>query len=199
MGYGKESRVRDILSDPAARSIAASYVPALTCSPILEHMGFLSFAAVVGMERAASPDAAGLEAMWQELGKLEGAPRTVAEAPCIEPARDYEAADIRRGSARLRPVSPAEQWAVTELVIEGPSHGNPFIDVELAAEFTVESGDGIPVGGFYDGDGVYRIRFQAPRPGTWRYVTTSNARSLDGLRGSFVVQPPGPATTARSG
>jgi hypothetical protein len=78
------------------------------------------------------------------------------------------------------------------LTIDGPSHGNPFVDVELSAEFTGEDARHLTVGGFYDGDGTYRIRFQAPSAGTWTYVTTSTARSLEGLRGAFEVKPPGP-------
>jgi hypothetical protein len=89
-------------------------------------------------------------------------------------------------------MGPAEQWGITELTIAGPSHGNPFVDVELSAEFTSEGARPISVGGFYDGGGMYRIRFQAPSAGTWTYVTTSTARSLDGLRGAFQVRPPGP-------
>src|SRR5207253_5399198 len=104
MGYGKESRVRDILSDPAARTIAAKYVPALTCSPVLEHMGFLPFSAVLRGESAAQPNPAVLEVMWHELGLLEGSARVQAEAPYIEPARDYEPESVRRGSALVRPI-----------------------------------------------------------------------------------------------
>ena len=114
------------------------------------------------------------------------------EAPFIEPALDYEPEDVRRGSARIGPVGPTEQWGITELTIKGPSHGNPFVDVELSAEFTSEGAPPVSVGGFYDGDGTYRIRFQAPSAGTWTYVTTSTARSLDSLRGAFQVRPPGP-------
>ena len=58
MGYGKQARVRDILSDPAALSVAERYIPTLTLpSPVLAHMGFLPFSAVLhvagrGPERA---------------------------------------------------------------------------------------------------------------------------------------------------
>jgi hypothetical protein len=192
VGYGKEARVKDILSDATARGIAARYVPGVTNSPVIEHMGFLPFGAVVGQGSAAPSDPAELEKMWHELELLEGSPRTPAEAPLIEPALDYEPEDVRRGSARIRPVSLAEQWGVTELAIEGPSHGNPFVDVELTAEFRGEGSLDISVGGFYDGEGIYRIRFQAPSAGTWTYLTTSTARSLDGLRGSIQVGPTGP-------
>lgn len=130
--------------------------------------------------------------MWHELELLEGSPPSRAEAPIIEPAIDYESQDVRRGSARIGAAGPAEQWGITELTIAGPSHGNPFVDVELSAEFTSEGARHISVGGFYDGGGTYRIRFQAPSAGAWTYVTTSTARSLDGLRGTVQVTPPGP-------
>jgi hypothetical protein len=161
-------------------------------SPVIEHMGFLPIRMVVEQGSAARPDPAGLEKMWRELQLLEGSAPSRAEAPFIAPAPDYEPADVRRGSARIIAVGPAEQWGVTELTIEGPSHGNPFTDVELSAEFTGEAAGHISVGGFYDGDGTYRIRFQAPSAGAWTYVTTSTARSLDGLRGAFEVKPAGP-------
>jgi Domain of unknown function (DUF5605)/Domain of unknown function (DUF5060)/Protein of unknown function (DUF4038) len=192
MGYGRESRVRDILSDPAARSVAARYLPALTCSPTVEYMGFLPFSAILRAPSAAPPDPADIEAMWRELGQLEGVARVRAEAPYVQPGPDYEPESVPRGSARVRPAGIPEQWGVTELVIDGPSHGNPFTDVELSARFTDGVGAEVMVGGFYDGSGVYRVRFQAPRSGTWAYVTTSTARSLDGLPGTVEVRPPGP-------
>src|SRR5579863_7668854 len=100
MGYGKHSRVRDIFADPAARSVAARYVPALDCSPVLQHMGFLPFSAVLAHD-AAQLDPAELAAMWDELGRLDGAPRAQADAPYLEPAPDYEPESVRRGSARV--------------------------------------------------------------------------------------------------
>ena len=78
--------------------------------------------------------------------------------------------------------------------IDGPSHGNPFVDVELAAEFTGEDGRHLTVGGFYDGEGTYRIRFQAPSAGTWTYVTTCD-RPVPGRPGRRL---PGNATRARN-
>jgi hypothetical protein len=99
MGYGKQSRVRDILADPAARSVAVRYVPTLTCSPVLEHMGFLRFSAVLHAQGAAL-DPADAEAMWGELERLDGAPYAQADAPYLEPAGDYEPESVRRGSAR---------------------------------------------------------------------------------------------------
>jgi len=84
-----------------------------------------------------------------------------------------------------------ERWGIFEVSLNGPSGGNPFVDVELSGEF--RQGDIVfapraPGGepeGFYDGDGVYRIRFMPDSVGQWSYVTKSNRRELDGKKGKF--------------
>jgi hypothetical protein len=84
-----------------------------------------------------------------------------------------------------------EKWDIFELRLEGPSDGNPFLDVELGATFS----DGFrefSVDGFYDGEGVYRVRFCPDRTGSWRYVTRSNVWELTDRQGTFEVTPPGP-------
>jgi hypothetical protein len=45
----------------------------------------------------------------------------------------------------------------------------------------------VVVPGFYDGDGVYRIRFSPPAVGKWTYSTHSTHAALDGKAGSFTV------------
>jgi hypothetical protein len=85
-------------------------------------------------------------------------------------------------------LSPVEQWGVVGFEFAGPSEGNPFVDVELTAEFT-QGGEVRTVAGFYDGDGVYRIHFMPDRPGAWRYETRSNVAALDGQTGEFEVTP----------
>ena len=74
MGYGKEARVRDVLSDASARGIVARYVPAVANSPVIAHMGFLPIRAVVEHGGAAPSDPAELERMWHELSELGGQP-----------------------------------------------------------------------------------------------------------------------------
>src|SRR4249919_336841 len=115
LGYGKEARVRDILSDTIARGIVARYLPAVANSPVIEHMGFLPIRAVVEHDSAAPSDPAELERMWHELSVLEGSPPSRAETPFIEPALHYETEDVRRSSARISVADPAEQWSVTEV------------------------------------------------------------------------------------
>jgi len=92
--------------------------------------------------------------------------------------------------ARESSARNVEKWGIFELTLNGPSKGNPFVDVRLAASFKFRNRT-VEVGGFYDGDGIYRIRFMPDREGKWSYVTRSNRRELTGSAGEFVCTPPG--------
>ena len=82
-----------------------------------------------------------------------------------------------------------EQWARFEVSLDGPSAGNSFVDVKLSAEFS-NGLERMRVDGFYDGGGVYRIRFMPTKLGPWSYVTESTVDELSGCSGSFTcVQP----------
>jgi len=84
-----------------------------------------------------------------------------------------------------------ERWGIFELPLNGPEDGNPFLDVELIAQFA--RGDQVvEPSGFYDGDGVYRIRFMPDELGRWTYVTKSNCNELDGKTGEFTCVEPSP-------
>src|SRR3546814_4342520 len=82
-----------------------------------------------------------------------------------------------------------ERWGVHELVFDGPADGNPFVDVDLAATFE-RGGRAIRVPGFYDGAGVYRIRFSPPDAGRWTWQSESNAAALAGQAGAFDCTAP---------
>jgi hypothetical protein len=84
-----------------------------------------------------------------------------------------------------------EQWGVFELALKCSTNGNPFLDVKLSARFQ-QGTNSIEANGFYDGDGVYRVRFMPEKPGKWSYRTVSNQRKLDGKSGSFAVTGPSP-------
>jgi len=89
-----------------------------------------------------------------------------------------------------RATGPAiEQWGMLELAFKGPTTGNPFVDVSLSSTFR-QGTKIVEAGGFYDGDGIYRIRFMPGLPGEWRYSTKSNAPELDGKTGAFVAGTP---------
>lgn len=87
--------------------------------------------------------------------------------------------------------APVETWGVAEVVLDGPASGNPFTDVELSARVTCED-RALKVAGFYDGEGVYKLRFMPDRPGPWRYTTASNRPELDGKSGVVDVGKPAP-------
>jgi hypothetical protein len=82
-----------------------------------------------------------------------------------------------------------EQWGLFELTLRGSEEGNPFLDVDLWAEFTHES-DTIRVSGFYAGGGEYRVRFMPEAQGTWRYRTQSTLPTLDNVTGSLECGAP---------
>jgi hypothetical protein len=84
-----------------------------------------------------------------------------------------------------------EQWGVFEIALNGPTNGNPFLDVQLSARFT-QGVSTIVANGFYDGDGIYRVRFMPEKPGEWHYVTKSSSAELNGKTGDFTVTPPSP-------
>ena len=78
-----------------------------------------------------------------------------------------------------------EQFTVFELEFKGPSSGNPFSEVYLSAEFH-HLNRTLFCEGFYDGDGIYKIRFMPDEPGDWSYTTKSNQPSLDSKNGKFI-------------
>jgi PKD repeat protein len=84
-----------------------------------------------------------------------------------------------------------EQWGMFELSLNGPDGGNPFLDIEVGAEFT-NGNKTVEVHGFYDGDGIYKIRFMPDIRGDWTYVTKSNADVLHKKKGSLTCIAPSP-------
>ncbi|MEO7580548.1 MAG: DUF5060 domain-containing protein, partial [Massilia sp.] len=87
--------------------------------------------------------------------------------------------------------SAVERWGTVEITLAGPARGNPYTEVEVGARF--RQGERVrEVTGFYDGDGVYKIRFMPEREGVWQYETRSNHAALRGKTGSVTVTPAGP-------
>ena len=86
-------------------------------------------------------------------------------------------------------VAQIEQWDIFEIELNGTSSGNPFEEVELNAVFK-NTQDSITVPGFYDGNGIYHIRFSPPHQGDWSYLTESNQPELSGKTGKISCVPP---------
>ena len=83
-----------------------------------------------------------------------------------------------------------EKWGRFEKILKGTRSGNPFSEISLTAEFS-NGTQTIKANGFYDGDGVYKIRFMPVETGTWKYVTTSNSKELNNIKGEFICVNPG--------
>ncbi len=62
---------------------------------------------------------------------------------------------------------------------------NPFLDVNIDAVFTHESGEKIALPGFWKGENQYCVRFSPVKTGKWEYVIESNEPSLC-ARGSLL-------------
>ncbi len=86
--------------------------------------------------------------------------------------------------SEMEKIQEIEQWNVFELALEGPSGGDPFINVDLNAVFG-NGRNNITVPGFYDGNGIYRIRFSPASQGEWTYLTKSNSADLSDINGKF--------------
>ena len=71
-----------------------------------------------------------------------------------------------------------EKWGLFEAEFPGPKDGNPFVDVTLDVDFALGARS-VPAPGFYDGDGVYRVRFM---PDTAGRMDLSNAIESQGAR-----------------
>ncbi len=80
-----------------------------------------------------------------------------------------------------------EKWGMYELSFAGRSEGNPYIDYYIKAEFSGDN-EKIVVDGFYDGDGIYRIRFMPSYTGEYSYRVWGNCLD-DEKEGSFLVTP----------
>jgi len=76
------------------------------------------------------------------------------------------------------------KYGIFEIALNGPTQGNPFADVRLRADF--KYGDRtVSCEGFYDGDGVYKVRLMPDRIGEWSYAVKSSCGALNGITGGF--------------
>jgi hypothetical protein len=187
--FDRRSTFGEALDNPAARGILERYLPGIAASPMATQFRDGRLGSLIALAPTLE-DPAAREELWAALADVGDDVQRAPYAPAIEPDPSYEGDDVARGSGALRPVADAPRWGVLEVRLDGPSHGNPFVDVELDAEWTRPDGSTVRAGGFYDGDGTYVIRALADAEGSWSFVTRSTARSLDGISGSASVTAP---------
>ena len=78
----------------------------------------------------------------------------------------------------------AERWGVFEASLPGKTEGNPFTDYTMEATF-VSRGETVHVNGFYDGDGMYRVRFMPSFPGEYTFTVSGSFSDEGEQTGSF--------------
>lgn len=184
--FDRRSTFGEALDDPSARTVLEHYLPGIAASPMAAQFRHGRLGQLVAFAPALE-DPATREQFWTTLAGIGGDVERPPYAQAIAPDPTYEDQAVARASAALTPPAPTSRWGVIEVRLDGPSHGNPFVDVELHAEFARPDGTTVRVGGFYDDDGRYLIRALADAVGEWSFVTMSTARSLDGIRGTAVV------------
>lgn len=182
--FHRRSSIEDVLAQPDSRALMEELAPELLVSPFAAQAASFPIGGILGLVLDGGESR--VDAVLERLALIEDrTPRPVDEPP-IPLSDDYEPASVERGSAAVTLPADAAQNRLVEIVIDGPSHGNPFVDVDLRARFA--NGDAeLLVGGFYDGAGRHVLRFLPPSPGEWTFVTVSNARSLDGIAGHVDV------------
>lgn len=188
MSFGRNSRLRDVMKSDQGRGVLERKFPEWAERSMLDSVLDRYPDLTVGVMVHHHPGLTEVEEedLWAALAAVRS-PATESAAISFRPPRaDYEGDEVARGSAVATYPSSASRWSMFELVLAGPSHGNPFTEVELTARFSSENTE-ITAGGFYNGDGRWVIRFLPEDVGRWRFVTSSNARSLSGVTGEFDV------------
>ncbi|MFC5470061.1 DUF5605 domain-containing protein [Cohnella suwonensis] len=187
MTVTEKTRIGVILKQEAMRDILLRHIPDLPNKP--PHIASLLKSLTLEHyyryheEELSQPD--WISNVLDDLAGLILESEEQGEDPVIVPDEHYEEISVVRGTASVLSPEQAGLWDVFELQLRGPSHGNPYVDVSLGAVFEKE-GRSVRTAGFYDGEGVYRIRFMPDAQGEWTYSTYSTARSLDGIEGSFL-------------
>lgn len=69
--------------------------------------------------------------------------------------------------------SSVEKWGMQEIVCKGTSTGNPFTERQIRGCFQ-GSQETVWVDGFYDGDGVYKVRFMPSFEGEYTFRVEGN-------------------------
>lgn len=176
----------EVMRDPSAHEIISEEIPELANNPILHTLYHYPLGLILGTEERLRADETRRAEILARITAIEPADQEEARPSRPQPRPDYEPADTPVASAHTKFSPSASKWAPYEIELQGPDHANPFTDVELAANFT-NNGTTIKVPGFYDGNGTYRLRLLVPEAGEWAFETSSNARSLSGITGTFTA------------
>jgi hypothetical protein len=87
-------------------------------------------------------------------------------------------------------VHAVEQWGLFETQFAGPADGASPMEVKFSATFA-QGAQRVTVPGFWDGGGVFKVRFSPPTAGEWKFATKSEVAALDGKTGAFTATKAG--------
>lgn len=113
----------------------------------------------------------------RELIKLGAGAAAAGLAPAVAGATAVPASNASGAEV-------VEQWGMFGTETRGPEGGNPFVEEQFGARFKLGHRT-VDAAGFYDGGGVYKVRFSPDSMGSWTFETTSSAKELAGLTGAF--------------
>lgn len=83
--------------------------------------------------------------------------------------------------------SACHRWGIYELAFSGKTSGNPYLQYRITGTFCGEQ-ETVTLDGFYDGDGIYRIRFMPSYEGLYTF-SVSGSFSKQAYHGSFTSLP----------
>ncbi len=74
-----------------------------------------------------------------------------------------------------------EVWSRTDIILNSEKkYKNPYLDVDIDAEFVHEDGTVIKLFGFWNGGSEWRVRFSPTKTGVWNYkITCSDTENAD--------------------
>ena len=87
-------------------------------------------------------------------------------------------------------MNTVEKWGLLEVSLKGPSAGNPFTEQSVSATFRSKN-EIVTVDGFYDGDGVYKVRFMPSFTGDYVYETVGSFPEAESAGDFTVTEPTG--------
>lgn len=80
-----------------------------------------------------------------------------------------------------------ERWGTAEFICKGPAEGNPFTEQHIKGRFSGKN-ETVEADGFYDGEGIYKVRFMPSFEGAYTFLLTGSFLK-EAIEGTFFVNP----------
>lgn len=187
MVFNEHSKIGSIWRSVEARNVLLKYIPQLADNPntlSMPKMFTVPQYAAFNDRSLAWPEGT-LQQLMKELSLIADESLANINKSATQDCTDRTDEAV---SIVMKAPSSATKWGVYEIHLTGPSQGNPYTEIALSAEF--KQGERIVAAtGFYDGDGVYKIRFMPDEVGEWTFATSSSYGRLNGLDGRFDCLP----------